>query len=1362
SDLKHLMLIGAYRDNEVNVAHPLRRKLDTIKSAGGKVAEITLAPLAREHLGQLIADALRCGSERAGPLAQLIHKKTDGNPFFAIQFMSSLADEGLLAFDHDAADWSWDFGRIHAKGYADNVADLMVGKLARLPDKAQMALQHFACLGNIADVTMLAIVLGTSEDEVHAALWEAVRLELVERLPGLYRFVHDRVQEAAYSLIPEKQRAAAHLRIGRLLVARTPRENREEAIFDIVNQLNRGAALITSRVEREQLAELNLLAGKRAKASSAYASALNYLIACAAQLQGDAWERRQELIFELELQRAECEFLVGELSAAAERLATLSTRTGTTVERAAVACLRIDVCTALNQSDRAVVVCLNYLQHVGIDWSPHPTREEVEEEYKRIWRQLGGRSIEELADLSLMTDTEWRATMDVLTGAASSAQHTDANLFCLIPCRMANLSLEHGNCDGSCFAYVWLGMILGPHFGEYEAAYRFGKLAVDLLEQRELRRFEARVYNGFGVLVSWTKHVDTGRRLLRRAFDVANKIGDLTYAGFSRNTLITVLLAAGDPLSDVQREAEAGLDFVRHARFGLVVDVITTQLQLIRTLRGLTPIFGFFDDAGFDEERFERHLEEDPRLTNAACWYWIHKLQARVHAEDYAAAIAAAANAEQLLWASPSFLELAEYHFYAALVRAALCDAVSAAERTQHLEALSTHHRQLQEWAANCQENFAGSAALVAAEIARIDRRDIDAMRLYQLAIRSARDNGFVHNEAIAYERASAFYRDRGFDEIADIYFRNARFGYFRWGAAGKVRQLDEKYPHLREEEARRAPARTIAAPVESLDLATVIKVSQAVSGEIVLEKLIDILMRTAIEQAGAERAVLVLSFGSEPRIAAEAATGDDGVVVQLRNELVTAAALPEPVLHYVLRTNESVILDDAAAQSAFAADAYIRERQARSILCLPLISEDRPNGVLYLENNLARGAFAPARTAVLKLLASQAATALENTYLYRDLAEREAKIRRLVEANIIGVFIGDFDGRIVEANDAFLRMVGYDREDLAAGRINWTDLTPRDWRERDAQWIEEHKRTGVRLPIEKEYFRKDGSRVPVLLGSATVEEGGNQSVAFVLDLTERKRAEAEARESERRYRETQMQLAHANRVATMGQLTASIAHEVNQPIAATVANAQAALRWLRGEPPNLDEVQQALGRIVRDGVRAGAVIDRIRTLIKKAQPVDERVEINAAIREVIDLTRGEATKNGVKVQTDLAEGLLLVRGDRVELQQVILNLILNALEAMSAMSEGSRELLIGAGITEEGDVLAAVRDSGPGLTPAILEHLFDAFYTTKPNGLGLGLSICRSIIEAHGGRLWASANAPRGAVFQFTLPTHPDNTTPQ
>jgi PAS domain S-box-containing protein len=628
-------------------------------------------------------------------------------------------------------------------------------------------------------------------------------------------------------------------------------------------------------------------------------------------------------------------------------------------------------------------------------------------------------------------------------------------------------------------------------------------------------------------------------------------------------------------------------------------------------------------------------------------------------------------------------------------------------------------------------------------------------MDLYQQAIRSARANGFVHNEALAYELAARSYAMRGFDEIARVHLRNARNGYVRWGAAGKVRQLDEMHPHLRTEEPAPGPTSTIGTPVDHLDLATVIKVSQAVSGEMVLERLLDTLMRTAIAQAGAERGLLVLSRGAEARIEAEATTDGDTVSVQLRDAPVTAVTLPESVLQYVLHTRESVVLDDAAAEPLFAEDPYVHRHQARSILCLPLINQAKLIGVLYLENNLSPRVFAPARITVLKLLASEAAISLENTRLYRELAEREARIRRLVDANIIGIYIWELDGRILEANEAFLRTVGYDREDLAAGRIRWTGLTPPKFRDRFPRQIAELKMTGTIQPYEKEYLRKDGSRVPVLVGDASFDEAGNQGVAFVLDLSELKRAEEQRGESERRYREVQMELAHANRLATMGQLTASIAHEVTQPIAATVTNAQAGLRWLDRQPPNPEKARQAFDRIVREGNRAGDVIGRIRALVNKAPPRNDRLEINGAIREVIELTRGETVKNGVSVRTDLADGLPPIEGDRVQLQQVVLNLVVNAVEAMSGVSNGARELLISTGKAEAGGVLVAVQDSGPGLDPKSVNRLFEAFYTTKPSGMGMGLAICRSIIEARGGQLWAEANQPRGAIFQFTVPAH-------
>ena len=494
--------------------------------------------------------------------------------------------------------------------------------------------------------------------------------------------------------------------------------------------------------------------------------------------------------------------------------------------------------------------------------------------------------------MPLMSDALSLATQDVLTKVVPAALFTDPNLLSLVICRMVNLSLEHGNSDGSCFAYVFLGMIAGPHFDNYEGGFQFGQLGYALVEKRSLHRYRARTYMAFGSFVMpWTRHVRTGRDLVRRAFDVANRTGDLTFGAYSCNNLNTNLLAAGDALAETQGEAERGLEFAHKARFGLVIAIITAQLQLIRTLRGLTPAFGCFDEEQFDERRFEHDLASQPDLALAECWYWVRKLQARVLAGDYRSAIDASSRARPLLWTSPSFFETAEYEFYSGLCRAALCDCTLPEERCNHFEALAAHYRQLEVWAANCPENFENRTALVGAEIARLEGRELDAEHLYEMAIRSAHANGFVHNAALANELAARFYAARGFEKIAKAYLQDARYGYLRWGANGKVKQLDHLYPHLGEEAPARGPTSTtvapveplvyphlknepnpgptstIVAPVELLDLATVIKVSQAVSGEMVLEKLIDRLMRTAIEHAGAERGLLIVPRGDELQI---------------------------------------------------------------------------------------------------------------------------------------------------------------------------------------------------------------------------------------------------------------------------------------------------------------------------------------------------------------------------------------------------------------------------------------------------------------------------------------------------------------
>ncbi|GGF49287.1 hypothetical protein GCM10011611_64640 [Aliidongia dinghuensis] len=1474
SDLRNLLLIGAFRDNEVTAAHPLMRKLEAMR-ATGRVQDIKLAPLTTDDLGNLVSDSLRCDAEQADPLAGLVHAKTDGNPFFVIQFLHVLADEGLLAFDHEQARWAWDMGGIHAKKYTDNVVELLAGKLTRLARETQDAVRQLACLGNVADVAMLSIVMKVPEEQVHASLSEAVRQQLIDRIERSYKFIHDRVQEATYALIPEKARAEAHLIIGRLLLEQTPPERREEAVFEIVNQLNRGAPFIISRDEREQLAELNLAAGKRAKASSAYASALTYLTTGAALLPEDAWQRRQELAFESELHAADCEVCTGALQAAEQRLAALATRTVDNVQRCIVAQRRVDLQVILGAAERVVAIALECLRHVGIDWSAHPTEAEARREYERIWSLLGDRTIEDLIDLQRLQDPEARATLDLLTSLVLPALYTDPNLFALSACMGVNLSLEHGNSEGSLLNYVATAMIAGPRFGHYVEGYRFGKLACDLLERRGFTYFGARTYTAFAIVVPWTRPLTEGIDPSRSAFQMAKENGDPGYAAFASRGLSTILIALGHPLDQFEREAQDSLEFLQ--RYGFFLDRLSAPIGLARTLRGRTTKFGSLDDGAFTERSFEERITGQPSRVFLESFYWIRKLQARFFARDYASAFEAAEKVEAWYVTSPALslfpLEKAECHFYAGLTRAARCEPTGPDPYAKHQEAIGRHERELRALATNCPQNFEDRAALVGAEIAGIEGRPLEAMDLYERAIVSARANGFVQNEALAYELAARFYAARGFEEVADLYLGNARRCYLRWGADGKVRQLDQLHPQLRQHGGAPRPSGTIEAPVEQLDLATVIKVSQAVSGEMVLEKLMDRLMRAAIEQAGAERGLLISLQGDALQIDAEATAQGENVAVHVpdRGACAVAVALPHSLIRYAARTLETVILDDALLQNAFSADSYIVQHHSRSILCLPLINQGKLNGILYLENNLAPRVFTPLRITVLKVLASQAAISLENTRLYRDLEDREAKIRRLVDSNIIGIFIGDLDGRIVEANDAFLRILGYDREDLVSRPLNWIELTPPEWRERNIRTLVELNATGKAQVFEKEYFRRDGGRVPVLIGAASLKEGGNEAVAFVVDLTEPKRVEEALRESERglrsaidgipgfvavlapngdvealnrqileycgrsleelkiwgtdgtihpddvphvvevftrsiaagvpfeyenrlrrfdgkyrwfdvrgvpirddsgritrwyllltdiedrtqalaRLQQMQSDFAHMNRVSMMGELAASLSHEIAQPIASARNNARAAQNFLKMQPPDLGEVWEALSSAVGDADRAGEIIDRIREQMKKAPPRKHRFDLNAAINEVIVLAQSVILRNGVSVQNRLADGLFPVQGDRVQLQQVVLNLILNAVEAMGSADAGPRELLIS---TEQDDtgVLVAVRDTGPGIAPMHFERVFEAFYTTKPSGVGMGLSICRSIIDAHGGRLWADANEPRGAVFQFTLP---------
>ena len=777
TEVRHLLLVGAYRDNEVGPAHPLIRTLDRIREAGARIEEIVLTPLGLDDIGRLVTDAVHCEPERARPLAQLVHEKTSGNPFFAIQFLTALNEDGLLVFDPVAPAWRWDIDRIRARSYTDNVADLLVEKMKRLSVPTQEAMKQLACLGNVADVATLTLVCEKTEEAVHTALWDAVYAGLVLRQETAYSFLHDRIQQAAYSLIPEERRADVHLRIGRALLASMTIDQLAEHLFDVANQFSRGAARLIDRNEKAQVATIDLRAGRKAKASAAYASARAYFSAGMALLDESDWGSQYELMFSLWLERAECEFLIGDFDRAAQLIGELLQRATLKVDRAAVYALNVSLCTARSETAQAVDSALTGLRLLDIDLPAHPTWEQVQAEYESVWQTLDGRPIESLIDLPLMTNPELQAAMHLLSVLAPPAYYTDLHLYCLIACRMAKLGMQHGISDATPLGYSLLGVILGPVFHRYPDAHRFANLACDLVDKHGFISSRAKVYETAGIAALWTQPIGTSIDFMRATFRAAIETGDLTSACFSMDHTITDFLLRNDPLDAVWREAEKSLDFVRKARYHDVAAVIVSQQRFIATMQGRTASFSTFSDAQFDEAAFEAQLAGNCTPT-AVCLYWILKLKARFLSGDYAEALASADKAKALLWASAIDIQRLDYFYYAALTVAACYENGSANQQQEWREVLTAHQEQLREWAENYPPTFADKHTLVSAEIARLEGRDADAMRLYEQAIQSAQENGFVQNEGLAHELAAQFYAARGFERFAHVCLRDARHCY--------------------------------------------------------------------------------------------------------------------------------------------------------------------------------------------------------------------------------------------------------------------------------------------------------------------------------------------------------------------------------------------------------------------------------------------------------------------------------------------------------------------------------------------------------------------------------------------------------
>ncbi|WP_321949287.1 AAA family ATPase [Paraburkholderia sp. J10-1] len=1225
SDLSHVMLIAAFRSNEVTPGHALERLIAETKDRHQVIA---VEPLDRGDMARLVGDTLGCKLDASLPVIDIIREKTGGNPFFTIQLAAELASEGLIEFEEKGALRLRDVDRIRAKLYSDNVADLMLLRFARLGEAARDALQVFACLGAAAKIADLAAAASLTKQALEASLREAINASLIDRDADRLRFTHDRIREAAYASMRESEQAALHLEIGRRLATRLREDEPSDELFVVANQINRGASHVVSPEERKRFAYLNLLAGERAKAATAYTSALVYFETAAALIDESTDEDTAQWT---EFHRADVECLIGTLAPAEARLAALGRKPVSMALRAELTRLTASLQTAQNRQIQALTTGLDFLARLGVNIEERPSDSEVDRLYRQLRSELGDRSIAQLGENAWVEDPVWRCALDVLADLIPPALFFNANLLDVILLNLALLSLRHGLSDSAAYGFVCLNLVFAERYGDYRTGYEFAQLAVDVVDRCKRSRYKARIYMRFGSLViPWSRPAQDAMPYIEQAKKVAKADGDLVFDVSGARNVVSVLLLAGRPLDEVLAEAKNGLNVARLSRFFLYSGVFRAQIQLVEQL-GDAGRRDTADHAG--DEEYQRDIDAvRANNTSVGFAYWTCMLQASFISGDFEAALEAEVAARRSIGASRMFLELIEYRFFGALTRAKLCEmAATQHERAAHREALDAHCAALSAWAHVGPANLTGRAALVDAEIARLDGRAREAEHLYNKAIRHAHERRILHVEALACELAAGFHRQQGRGTIADAYLRDASHAYAWWGANAKVRAMTER--GLKTEPSAAAPMPAFDYPSQQLDIAAIIKASSALSSEIVLSRLIETLALVTLEHAGAQRCVLALNDEGGLQIHAEAVTRAELAEVNVVRREISSEDLPLTLVRTAIRTGQPLALGSAATEGGYTRDDYVRRTQAKSVLCLPLLKQGGLVGVIFLENRLSESAFTEDKIAVLSVLGAQAAIALENARLYQDLVEQNQRIAHTEEA----------------------------------------------------------------------------------------------------------------------LRNAMAELARVTRLTTMGQLVASIAHEISQPVSAIHSSASAAVHWLEREPPALEEARKMLTLVAGESLRASSIIHGIRELAKNAPPTLTVFDLRRAVAEALLLAGAEVENHQVEVDNAIAPEFF-VKGDRVQVQQVALNLIVNAVEAMAGVDSRARVLELSSRHVGGGRAEITVADSGPGLQACVEGSLFEPFVTTKATGMGLGLSICRSIIERHGGTLEFEPNTPHGARFVFSL----------
>ncbi|MEH2361075.1 trifunctional serine/threonine-protein kinase/ATP-binding protein/sensor histidine kinase [Nostoc sp.] len=1327
TDSKYLLFIGAYRDNEVSPAHPLIQKIEEIKNSGTVVNNLVLQPLNLDNVTNLVAETLqqadfshdaesRIFNNKIIQLAELLCNKTGGNPFFITQLIQALHQEKLLIFDFANAKWQWSIEDIQAIGITDkNVVELVASRVEKLPKFTQDVLKLAACVGDRFSLDILSIVNEKSPsltaNELHSALQAGLILPLSEayRIPLVfnqeeavnlnfdtsrvgYKFLHDRVQQAAYSLIPEELKKSTHLKIGQLLLKNIPKEEIEANIFDIVNQLNVGIVNLIEQSEKTELARLNLIAGRKAKASTAYEAALKYFTNGIELLNIDAWQTKYSLTIGLYEGAAEVAYLGGDFEQMQQWAEVVQQQAKTLLDKVKVYEVQIIASIIQSKQLEAIKIAVSILQLLGISFPEEPTSTDIQQGMDEISASLKGKVIADLINLPLMTDLNKIAAMRILMGVLPAAFQTAPAMMPIIVSKMVNLSLKYGNTAVSAYGYSLYGLLLCGVQGEIDSGYEFGKLASSLVSQFNAEELKAKILTVVSAhVMHWKEHVRETLTSSMAGYSSGLETGDLEYAGYCGYIYPYHSFWLGKELWVLEKELIAYCDSLKKIKQQVALTWNLVYLQTVLNLKGNFENVDCLIGEAYDEQSMlPIHQQVNDLYT--INHLFVNKLMLSYIFGEYFKAVENAAIAEKSLGGVTGLFVVPLFYFYDSLAHLGIYHTAKESDQQAILEKVEANQQKMELWATHAPTNHLHRFYLVEAERYQVLGQKLEAMDYYDNSIAKSQENGFLQEEALAYELAGKFYQSLGKELIHQAYITKAYYAYIRWGAIAKVKHLESKYIFLVGQTTTientiskidtihlTTSTTTNSTLSDFLDFNAFIKFSQAITNEIVLENLLGKLIKILLENAAAQKAVLLLLKDNHLYIEASGNAADDGVTVLRSIPVENYQDLPLSVINYVFRTQQYLVLNDAILAEPFNFDIYIEKSQTKSIFCLPIIYQSQLTGIIYLENQLSSGAFVPERVEVLKVLVSQMAIAIENASLYTRAQEKSRELEQSIK-----------------------------------------------------------------------------------------------------DL-----------------QEAQLQLIQSEKMSSLGNLVAGVAHEINNPIGfitGSIAQAKDIVKDLidylqlyrekfpnpgaeieeKAEEIDIDFLLKDLPKMI-DGMTVGTQrIRNISTSLRTFSRADTTYKVLANIHEGIDSTlfilqhrlKADHNRPAIKIIKDYAD-IPSVKCYLGQLNQVFMNIIANAIDALEEANIGRSFLDIQETypniITietylqlETENVVIKIQDNAKGMTEEIKASIFENLFTTKcvGKGTGLGLSISRQIIvENHGGSLICESVLGQGTQFIISIP---------